>query len=64
MTVFVVWKGHRDYEENVVVCETREIAEQYLTDHGVGRPDKYGERVDPGGTPWGFDECQYLGADS
>lgn len=57
--LWLVWKGHRDYEENVVLYTTEEGAKNYLKRQGVemrpiahygGRP----ELCDAEYVPWGI----------
>lgn len=66
MKVYVVWKGHRDYEENVAVCETELIAKGVLTRNGVemrcvpGWPDRP-EMMDVELTPWGIEAVDFIG---
>lgn len=63
--VFIVWRGHRDSEENVVVCETRELAEGVLEKNGARRgnnehfPDEVWD-ASPNSVPWGIEECSFL----
>lgn len=58
---FVVWRGHRDYEENVCVCATLERAEEVLRENGVEMrkvPHSHREELcahDPERTPWGIE---------
>jgi hypothetical protein len=61
--MFVVWRGHRDYEENVVVCVDREDAEQVLRENGVEPRRVPGyienapkELLDADLVPWGIQE--------
>lgn len=62
---FVVWKGHRDMEAAVAVCETRELADQFVAGNGVEmRPNYYGRDelvgADEDATPWGIDEVPFV----
>ena len=34
-TVWVVYKGHRDYEQNVAVCETADLAAEFMAERGA-----------------------------
>lgn len=68
-TVFVVWKGHRDYEEDVAACETQERAEALLRENNVEmrRIPGYLETapldlMDEDCVPWGIIEIPFLGA--
>lgn len=69
MQVWIVWKGHRDYEENVAVCATEELAEGVLAEHGVEKRHSPGsehtfsgsrdELMDAELTPWGIEACVF-----
>jgi hypothetical protein len=67
MNVYIVWKGDRDYEENVAACATEELAEGVLAEFGVtmrsepGWPDR-SSLMDAAMTPWGIEECEWRGA--
>jgi hypothetical protein len=65
MNAYVIWTGHRDYEENVAVCADWDTAAEYLAEQGVDlrRPyktTKFMEFVDEKGTPWGVSEIPFL----
>jgi hypothetical protein len=71
MQVFIVWKGHRDYEENVAVCATEELADGVLAEHGVKLRHSPGsehtfagaqdELLDDELVPWGIEPCEFRG---
>lgn len=63
MAAFVVWKGHRDMEQVVAVCEKRALAERFVAGNGVEmRKNYYGrdELIGSDDTPWGIDEVPFV----
>lgn len=62
-TAFVVWKGHRDYEEVVAACESQAAADRFVAERSVTvRGNFYGkpELMAPDGEPWGIEEVPWL----
>lgn len=69
MKAYIVWRGHRDYEQNLVVCTTRERAWRYATENDM----EIGGKAPRGGfdnstavgftanrEPWGIEEREFL----
>lgn len=67
--VFIVWKGHRDYEENICVCETEQVAQQVLDNNDVEPrrvpgtiPTAPLHLMDADLVPWGYERVPFLPA--
>lgn len=63
---WMVWKGHRDYEENVAVCATLALAEEFLASNNVYLRDdpapqiKAQSLMDADFVPWGIEKVQNI----